>query len=104
MSAPRRRNLNPLPPLQPESCGTPMPTPQHDHYESLVAELGRMRTTYAVCRNTLRAERKRAGSVEAVLVRHIASLEQQVNDLRSAYFTNLAMPTAPNPNPKVSKQ
>ena len=74
-----------------------------DHYNSLTAELARYRAEGSQLRHTLRAERKRAGSVEAVLVRHISSLEQQVNDLRSAYFTNLAMPTAPNTNPKVSK-
>jgi hypothetical protein len=40
-------------------------------------------------KSQLSAERRRHGSVEAVLTAHIATLEQQVADLRILYFQSL---------------
>ena len=72
-----RRNLNPLPPLTPEgNAATRKP-------DSL--------TDADWWKRLLHLERKRHGQVETVLTRHIASLEQQVQDLRSAYFSNLTL-------------
>jgi len=103
MSTPRRR---PIPTryrryaLTPADCGTPTPV---DHYNTLVAELARYRAE-AVNSDTHSAQN---ANEQAAWKRYSfatsQSLEQQVNDLRSAYFTNLAMPTAPNTNPKVEQ-
>ncbi len=72
------RNNNPLLPLQPEPAAPTASRP---------ATL----TEVQWWKRLLFLERKRNGKVETILTRTITNLEQQVSDLRSAYFANLTL-------------
>jgi hypothetical protein len=82
MSAPKRRNLASLPALTPDFAAVPAPTAPAPAPSDEVVWWKRL----------LYNERKRHGQVEGVLTRHIASLEQQVNDLRGLYLSTINFP------------
>jgi hypothetical protein len=91
-----RRNTNAaIPPLQPD-VSKPVPRIAPSRKPDDI-------TDAAWWKRLLLMERRRNGQVETVLTRHIATLEQQVSDLRSACFQNLSRQFAPTPNPKETK-
>jgi len=82
------RNLNP-PILTPDFSrevphAVPHEVPHLDDVKQYEAELRQVRFL-------LRVERRRAASVENVLVNHVRYLERQVENLQSAIFQNLTL-------------
>jgi hypothetical protein len=77
-----------LKPLTPESgCDGPRPL------EALRQENTALKADAKAMRVLLTAERRRHAGIEALTLRLVSQLERQVDDLRSAYFQNLNMPT-----------
>jgi hypothetical protein len=79
-----RRNTSALPPLQPDFAAA---NPKPNDFASPSEKQWMLKM--------LAGERRRHGSVEAVLTRHIQTLEQQVADLRQLYFASIAVKTGP---------
>lgn len=80
-----RVNRSTLPALTPD-FSKPVPKAKDDP---------RLTTTINFLRKQLTNERQTNGSLVTVLTRHIATLEQQVSDLRQLYFEKLALPVQP---------
>ena len=77
-----------LKPLTPESgCDGPSPL------DALRQENTALKADARAMRVLLTAERRRHAGIEALTLRLVSQLERQVDDLRSAYFQNLNMPT-----------
>jgi hypothetical protein len=76
--------------LTPNFATTP-PVAAPDHYDEMARALAYERTKNAEQKRTINNERKRHAGVETLTLRLVAQLEQQVSDLRSAYFANLTL-------------
>ncbi len=91
MQKQKRRNNSVIKPLTPD-FSQPVPTaPAAPNMAAIDRQFAALRTRLVERDQTIRNERKRHAAIEAVTLRLVAQLEQQVADLRSAIFQNLAM-------------
>ncbi len=87
----KRRNTSALAPLTPDFSQPAPVTAPAPNIAECYRQLAALRTRLVERDQTIRNERKRHAGIEAVTLRLVTQLEQQVSDLRSAIFQNLAM-------------
>jgi hypothetical protein len=64
-------------------------------YEEALRHLAHERSKLIERNRIISNERKRHSSIEALTLRLVAQLEERIADLRTLYFQNLTIPTAP---------
>ena len=96
---PRKKALwdSKSPAIQPEGSQTPHGAPYSDFSPAEVSPplpcrvCAQKHAEMRKAQETLRSERKRAASVEAILVRSNAQLERQIEDLRELIFQGITL-------------